>query len=70
MKIDNSVLQAGALVFAGMLAIIAAVQGNWNITGMAITGLFAILSIHPKQPAAPEEPEAPPTPKTTTEHIT
>jgi hypothetical protein len=55
MKIDNSVLQAGALAFAGTLAVIAAIQNNWNITGMAITGLFAILSIHPKPPGSPND---------------
>lgn len=48
MKFDNSALQAGALFLAGVLAIIAAVQGNWNIVAMAITGFFGALSIHPK----------------------
>lgn len=54
-KIDTSVLQAGALVIAGVLAVISAFQSNWNITGMAITGLFAILSIHPKAPGNPDD---------------
>ena len=58
MKIDNSVLQAGALAFAGILAVIAAIQNNWNITAMAITGLFAILSIHPKPPGSPPDDAA------------
>lgn len=48
MKLDNSILQAGALFLAGVLATIAALQGNWNIVAMAITGFFGALSIHPK----------------------
>lgn len=58
MKIDNTVLQAGALVAIGALAAVAACRGEWGIVSAAITGLFAVLSIHPKPPA--DAPPAPP----------
>lgn len=54
-KIDNSFLQAGALITVAVLAIIAAIEDNWNITGIALAGLFAIISIHPKTPGAPTD---------------
>ncbi len=50
-KIDNSILQAGALVVIAVLGVAAAAQGNWNIGGSALIGLFAVLNIHPKSAA-------------------
>lgn len=58
MKIDNSMLQAGALCFAGAIALTAALQDRWDIVGAAMTGFFAVLNIHPREPAPPpEEPD-------------
>ena len=55
MRIDNSWLQAGALCFAGAIAITAAVQDRWDIVGAAMTGFFAVLNIHPREPAPPPD---------------
>lgn len=56
MKIDTSLLQAVALIGATAIAIIGALQGNWNIAGMALTGFFGALNIHPKQ--GPNDPQS------------
>lgn len=54
MKIDNSLLQAGALVAVGVIAGVAAFQHQWGIVSSAITGFFAVISIHPKTPSDPQ----------------
>ncbi len=59
-KIDNSLLQAGALAGVTALGVTAACHGQWNIVYAAIVGLFAVLNIHPKDTPAP--PAAPPAP--------
>lgn len=59
LKIDNSVLQAGALLFCGVLGIGALIMGQWGLAASALTGLFAVLSIHPKPPADPAPPTTP-----------
>jgi hypothetical protein len=45
LKIDVSILQAGALVGAIGLGAAAACSGQWGIAASAITGLFALLGI-------------------------
>jgi hypothetical protein len=54
MKIDTSILQAGALTVAGAISVIAAVQGNWSVVGAALTGFFAVINIHPRTPSDPQ----------------
>lgn len=64
MKIDNSLLQAGALACAGAIAVIAACQARWDIVGAAMTGFFAVLNIHPRDtPPPPPSPPDPPSPQ-------
>ncbi len=58
MKIDNSLLQAGALLCAGAIAVLAAVQARWDIVGAAMTGFFAVINIHPRDAAS--QPPSPP----------
>lgn len=58
LKIDNSVLQAGALAAAAVIAVCAAIAGQWGVVEAALTGLFAVLSIHPKQPGSPPDSDA------------
>jgi hypothetical protein len=59
MRIDNSLLQAGALVGIAILAGVAAQDRQWGIVTTAITGFFAVLSIHPKDTPASGGPTAP-----------
>jgi hypothetical protein len=61
MRIDNSVLQAGALIGVAALGVIAACQAQWGIVSACVTGFFAALSIHPKdQPPAAAAPTVAP----------
>lgn len=48
MRIDNSILQAGALIGVSGLGMYAAYAGQWQLVGACVTGLFAIINIHPK----------------------
>lgn len=57
MKIDNSLLQAGALIAVAVLAINASCHSQWGLVSTCVTGFFAILAIHPKDGQAPPNPQ-------------
>ena len=59
MKVDNSILQAGALAAISVLAGWAACAGQWQLVSGAVTGFFAVLNIHPREAGAPAPPTDP-----------
>ena len=61
MKLDNSLLQAVALLAAALLGAVAALYQQWGVVSGAITGFFAVLNIHPdrRPPNDPSQPDSP-----------